>query len=64
MCSVWLKSCFLSQERKEAEKGADGPEGEKLAPENVGVGVASASQTRPFGSFLPFPMRGKGMLSM
>lgn len=36
MCSVWL-ICFLSQERKEAGKEADGPEGEELALEDVGV---------------------------
>lgn len=48
MCSGWLKSCFLSQERKEAGKGADGPEGEKLALEDMGVGVAGASQTVRF----------------
>lgn len=62
MCSVWLKSCFLSQERKEAEKGADGPEREKLALEDVGVGVASASQT--VWVLSPFPVRGDRMLSM
>lgn len=37
MCSVWLIFCFLSQDRKEAGKEADGPEGEELALEDVGV---------------------------
>ena len=48
MCSEWLNSCFLSQERKEAGKWADGPEQEKLALEDMGVGVAGASQTVQF----------------
>lgn len=49
VCSLQLISCFLSQEGREAGKGADGPEGEELALKNVGV----ASANRSCGSILP-----------
>lgn len=60
MCSVWLIFCFLSQDRKEAGKEADGPEGEELALEDVGV----VSTNKIVWFCLPFHTRGKCTLSM
>lgn len=60
MCSVWLIFCFLSQDRKGAGKEADGPEGEELALENVGV----VSANKIIWFCLPVHMRGKRTLSM
>lgn len=40
-CSLQLVFCFLSQGGREAGKGADGPEGEELALEDVGGASAN-----------------------